>query len=156
MFSKKATKIDKIFTVNLTLCSKCQTDVEDFVNFCGLLRKHEFWTSMLVSTNDITTFQFQMICNPVIGWRKYVMSHRPVLQKNLKWSRLLSSSEFLQCFHSFISLQPTPWMAKSFVHISNKLKASESKKSQGRGHKSNCMSQELLKSILVVLVWVNQ
>ena len=32
-------------------------------------------------------------------------------------------------------------MAKSFVHISNKLKASESKKSQGRGHKSNCMSK---------------
>ena len=41
MFSKKATKIDEIFTVNLTLCSKCQIDGEDFVNFCGLLRKHE-------------------------------------------------------------------------------------------------------------------
>ena len=39
MFSKKATKIDEIFT--LTLCSKCQMDGEDFVNFCGLLRKHE-------------------------------------------------------------------------------------------------------------------
>ena len=26
MFSKKATKIDEIFTVNLTLCSKCQPD----------------------------------------------------------------------------------------------------------------------------------
>ena len=37
----KATKFDKIFTVNLTLCSKCQIDGEDFVNFCGLLRKHE-------------------------------------------------------------------------------------------------------------------
>ena len=41
MFSKKATKFDKIFTVDLTLCSKCQIDGEDFVNFCGLLRKHE-------------------------------------------------------------------------------------------------------------------
>ena len=41
MFSKKATKFDKIFTVDLTLCSKCQIDSEDFVNFCGLLRKHE-------------------------------------------------------------------------------------------------------------------
>ena len=39
-FSKKATKIDKIFTVDLTLCSNCQIDGEDFVNFCGLLRKH--------------------------------------------------------------------------------------------------------------------
>ena len=42
MFSKKATKFDKIFTVNLTLCSKCQIDGDDFVNFSGLLRKHEF------------------------------------------------------------------------------------------------------------------
>ena len=41
MFSKNATKIDKIFTVDLTLCSKCQIDGEDFFNFCGLLRKHE-------------------------------------------------------------------------------------------------------------------
>ena len=41
MFSKKATKIDEIFTVDLTLCSKCQIDNEDFVNFCGILRKHE-------------------------------------------------------------------------------------------------------------------
>ena len=41
VFSKKATKIDEIFTVDLTLCSKCQIDVEDFINFCGLLRKHE-------------------------------------------------------------------------------------------------------------------
>ena len=41
MFSKKATKIDEIFTTDLTICSKCQMDDEDFVNFCGLLRKHE-------------------------------------------------------------------------------------------------------------------
>ena len=39
MFSKKATKIDEIFTVALTLCSKCQIDGEDFVNFRGFLRK---------------------------------------------------------------------------------------------------------------------
>ena len=43
MFSKKASKIDKIFTVNLTLCSKCQIDGEDLVNFCGLLRKQELY-----------------------------------------------------------------------------------------------------------------
>ena len=42
MISKKATKIDKIFTVDLTLCNKCQIYGEDFINFCGLLRKHEF------------------------------------------------------------------------------------------------------------------
>ena len=33
MLSKKATKIDEIFIVDLTLCSKCQIDGEDFVNF---------------------------------------------------------------------------------------------------------------------------
>ena len=36
MFSNKATKIDEIFTVNLTLCSKRQIDSEDFINFRGL------------------------------------------------------------------------------------------------------------------------
>ena len=41
MFSKKATQIDKIFTVDLTLTTKRQINSEDFVNFCGLLRKHE-------------------------------------------------------------------------------------------------------------------
>ena len=45
MFSKKATKIDKIFNADLILCSKCQIDSEDFVNFCGLLRKHELYLS---------------------------------------------------------------------------------------------------------------
>ena len=33
MFSKTASKIEEIFTVDLTLCSKCQIDGEDFVNF---------------------------------------------------------------------------------------------------------------------------
>ena len=33
MFSKKATKIDEIFNGDLTLCSKCEIDGEDFVNF---------------------------------------------------------------------------------------------------------------------------
>ena len=41
MFSKKATKIEKIFIINLTLATQCQIDGEDLVNFCGLLRKHE-------------------------------------------------------------------------------------------------------------------
>ena len=43
MFSKKSTKIEEIFTINLTLFSKCQIDGEDFFNFCGLLRKHELY-----------------------------------------------------------------------------------------------------------------
>ena len=40
-FSKKATKIDEIFSVDLTLCSKCQIYGEDFLNIRGLLRKYE-------------------------------------------------------------------------------------------------------------------
>ena len=43
MFSKKAAKIDEIFTVHLTLCSKCQIDGEDFVDFCGLLEKYKLY-----------------------------------------------------------------------------------------------------------------
>ena len=41
MFSKKATKIDEIFTVDLTVTTYRQIDGEDFVIFCGLLRKRE-------------------------------------------------------------------------------------------------------------------
>ena len=44
MFSKKATKIVEIFTIDLTLCSKCQSDGEDFFNFCGPLTKHELYS----------------------------------------------------------------------------------------------------------------
>ena len=42
MFSKKATKIDEIFAIDLTLTTcKCQIDGPDSIIFCGLLRKHE-------------------------------------------------------------------------------------------------------------------
>ena len=58
MFSKKATKIDEIFIVDLTLySSKYQIDGEYFVNFCGFLRKHELYFAIsccrLVSQNKI-------------------------------------------------------------------------------------------------------
>ena len=49
MFSKKATKIDEIFTVDLTVITHCQIDGEDFVNFCGLFRKREFSKSKMPS-----------------------------------------------------------------------------------------------------------
>ena len=41
MFSKKATKIDKIFTIDLTVPTYSQIDSEEFVNFRGFLRKLE-------------------------------------------------------------------------------------------------------------------
>ena len=43
VFSKKATKIEEIFTVDLTLTTKCQIHSEDFVNFCCLLKNHELY-----------------------------------------------------------------------------------------------------------------
>ena len=43
MVSMKATNIVEIFTNDLTLCGKCQIGGEDFVNFCGLLRKGELY-----------------------------------------------------------------------------------------------------------------
>ena len=41
MFSKKATKIDKIFTVDFMVTTYYQIYGEDFDNFCGLLTKRE-------------------------------------------------------------------------------------------------------------------
>ena len=41
IFSKKDTKIDKIFTVDLTFTTQRQIDGEDFIIFCSLLRKRE-------------------------------------------------------------------------------------------------------------------
>ena len=69
-FSRNATKIDEIFTADLTLCSKCQIDGEDFVIFCGLLRKHELY--LIISRANLPpgflsniTFLFQLGSNIV-------------------------------------------------------------------------------------------
>ena len=35
--------MEKIFTVNLTVCSHRQIDGEYFVNFCGLPRKYDLY-----------------------------------------------------------------------------------------------------------------
>ena len=43
VFSKMATKIDKIFTIDLTVTTYCQNDSEDCANFYGLLRKRELY-----------------------------------------------------------------------------------------------------------------
>ena len=48
IFSKKATKTDEIFTVDLTFTTYCQIDGEDFVNFSGLLRKYELYNSLFL------------------------------------------------------------------------------------------------------------
>ena len=50
MFSKKAKKVDEIFTVDLTLFSIRQMDGEDFVNFRGLLGKYELYQTVLLDS----------------------------------------------------------------------------------------------------------
>ena len=42
MFSKKAAKIDKIFTVDLMVTTYCQIDGEDFVNFVAFSENVNF------------------------------------------------------------------------------------------------------------------
>ena len=42
MFSMKATKTYKIFTVDLTVTTYCQIDSEDFVNFCAFSENVNF------------------------------------------------------------------------------------------------------------------
>ena len=51
----------KIFTVDLTLCSKCQIDGKDFVKFCGLLGKYELWYVF----EDLKKFSLRKNFNPV-------------------------------------------------------------------------------------------
>ena len=51
MFLKKATKFDEIFTP-----LKCQIDGEDFVNFCGLLRKRELYCKRETSEIKFANF----------------------------------------------------------------------------------------------------
>ena len=41
IFSKKTTKINEIFTINLIICSKREINSEDFIILCGVLRKYE-------------------------------------------------------------------------------------------------------------------
>ena len=59
MFSKKTTKNQEIFTVNLTLFSKCQIDGEDFINSCDLLKKHKLNRIHLLS---VCHFYFILFC----------------------------------------------------------------------------------------------
>ena len=82
MFSKKATKFDGIF-IDLTLCGKGQIDGEDFVNFCGLLRKHELYTGIFLAlcivihsrkkkNRWVDRYQCQALCTEVNSRAFYI------------------------------------------------------------------------------------
>ena len=65
--SKKATKIDKIFSVHLTRCSKCQIDVEDLINFRGLLRKYELYPLVKFIYSENATKFWEISLNYLTG-----------------------------------------------------------------------------------------
>ena len=106
MFSKKATKIDEIFTVYLTLYSKCQIDGEDFVDFCGLLRKHELYIayshlrlefhtlqgmlSLVVLTVNLTTFYIYVHC-------MYIHISQVLLLRKIVFRYTLNFSPSIPC-----------------------------------------------------------
>ena len=70
-FSEKATKIEKIFTVNLKVCSNRQIDCEDFVNFCGLLRKHELYFILAVFDVEVESYILNL---QTIGKKQLIVS----------------------------------------------------------------------------------
>ena len=62
MFSKKARKIDEIFTVDYSLHNVKSTvkisGTQDFVKFCGLLKKHKLYPSKFFVFVDGGSIQF--------------------------------------------------------------------------------------------------
>ena len=58
VFSKKATKIDEIFTVDLTACSMCQIDSEDFFKFLAFFENTNF---MIFKSEDQTAAELLTI-----------------------------------------------------------------------------------------------
>ena len=59
--SKKATQIDKIFTVYLTFTTWCQIIGEDFITLCGLLRKNELYPTSFNEWSLLSFFREKSI-----------------------------------------------------------------------------------------------
>jgi hypothetical protein len=93
MFFKKATKIDEIFTIDLTICSKRQIDSEDFVNFCGLLRKYELYHKVLSSRlqrlNEEIAFTVTMTTLLYLVPLQIELPHLPLNQASKKNFKLI-------------------------------------------------------------------
>ena len=87
MFSKKATKIDEIFTVDLTLCSKCQIDGEDFINFCGLLREHEHYLELRKKDDVYKWEELIILVHEKIKYlnSKYLLFILSLFQSQIEW-----------------------------------------------------------------------
>ena len=76
MFFKKATKIDEIFTVNLTVTTLCQIDGEDLSIFLDFLEKINFNKSK-IPTLETIIFAFKMMVKS--GLENFILkSHEPL------------------------------------------------------------------------------
>ena len=83
IFSKKATKLDEIFTIDLTPCSQINGD--DFVNFCSLLEKYELYQpqhKVLVANLESPLFHIseplKMSPTKDSKWRRFLSHHLPI------------------------------------------------------------------------------
>ena len=121
MFSNKATKIEDIFTINLTLCSRCQLDAEDFINFCGLLKKHKFTKKIgyLYSLDRQWRSRFTMI---LLKWFIMILKtgspkdHYKPFQKDHYKPRtsLMVQAVYESFFHSFCATDLDYWQQKKW------------------------------------------
>ena len=95
MFSKKATKIDEIFTVDL---KQRQIDGEDFVIFFGRLRKINFLKMNLTGRNTkqlnffLTTLKIDPFLFPMRASQKSVCKQIEAISSGFKKTSGLSNS----------------------------------------------------------------
>ena len=101
MFSKKATQMDKICTVYLTFTTWCQIICEDFINFCGLLRKNELystgfneWFLLFFSGRRVFCTQAMKNCCPWV----YPWSFLQEESSHLKISIKSCVKNLIQCY----------------------------------------------------------
>ena len=83
-FSEKATIIDKIFTVDLTVCSNRQINGEDLVKLYGLLRKHEIYY--------IESFDLMILCDLVTVFTETKSVTKSRLHCSMNYSNFLLHS----------------------------------------------------------------
>ena len=82
----------------MTLSSKCKIDGEDFVNFCGLLRKHELYMNPQENVLDITRTHIELTKIFYVFRKRLVgkqLTHFVTLKQGSSNSMLVVSSEFL-------------------------------------------------------------
>ena len=108
MFSKKATKIEEIFTVNLTLCSKFQIDGEDFVKFCGLLRKHKLYQNVLATAMNCS--KVWILDNWLGGSFKGWQTGQSYAKQFFQWQSICQDDRQWSIEHDFPDWHDITWI----------------------------------------------